>query len=162
MGLGRSRAAYRATGTVQQARAHGEPGQLHDASSRRCRDVVDHSYLCAGCVSATVLLAFADLWSAGIATLQCKARCCTNSPNICTLLMADHASCVVADLTAQPSTSREMLFSNPGAELPDVYLSESVVFVEESTAGTANEQTYTVVLTHPPGMREDETVCSLW
>jgi len=25
-----------------------------------------------------------------------------------------------------------MLFSNPGAELPDVYLSESVVFVSES------------------------------
>ena len=33
---------------------------------------------------------------------------------------------------ADPSTSRDMLFSNPGAELPDVYLSESVVFVTES------------------------------
>jgi hypothetical protein len=62
------------------------------------------------------------------------------------------------DLNADPTTARDMLFSNPGAELPDVYLSESVVFVEESDAGTTNEQTYTVVLTHPPGMREDETI----
>lgn len=37
-----------------------------------------------------------------------------------------------ADLAADPSTARDMLFSNPGAELPDVYLSESVVFVSES------------------------------
>lgn len=36
------------------------------------------------------------------------------------------------DLAADPSTARDMLFSNPGAELPDVYLSESVVFVSES------------------------------
>ena len=42
-----------------------------------------------------------------------------------------------------------------------VYLSESVVFVEESDAGTTNSETYTVVLTHPPGMREDETVSTL-
>ena len=52
-------------------------------------------------------------------------------------------------------TGRDMLFSNPGAELPDVYVSESVLFVQES----ADEATtYTVVLTHPPGMREDETI----
>lgn len=37
-----------------------------------------------------------------------------------------------ADLQSDPSTARDMLFSNPGAELPDVYLSESVVFVSES------------------------------
>ena len=29
-------------------------------------------------------------------------------------------------------TGRDMLFSNPGAELPDVYVSESVLFVQES------------------------------
>jgi hypothetical protein len=75
--------------------------------------------------------------------------------------MTHRAGCVLADLNADPTTARDMLFSNPGAELPDVYLSESVVFVEESDAGTTNEQTYTVVLTHPPGMREDETVRSL-
>lgn len=75
--------------------------------------------------------------------------------------MPDHSVCVSTDLNADASTARNMLFSNPGAELPDVYLSESVVFVEESDAGTTNSQTYTVVLTHPPGMREDETVRSL-
>jgi hypothetical protein len=66
-----------------------------------------------------------------------------------------------ADLGAEGSTSRDMLFSNPGAELPDVYLSESVVFVEEKCDGnvcTDNQKAYTIVLTHPPGMREDETV----
>ena len=52
-------------------------------------------------------------------------------------------------------TGRDMLFSNPGAELPDVYVSESVLFVQESAEDAT---TYTVVLTHPPGMREDETI----
>lgn len=76
-------------------------------------------------------------------------------------LRATHAGRVCADLATDESTGRDMLFSNPGAELPDVYLSESVVFVEESTANPpSNQQTYTVVLTHPPGMREDETVSS--
>ena len=57
------------------------------------------------------------------------------------------------------STSREMLFSSPGAELPDVYLSESVIFLDECAgASCTNKKTYTVVLTHPPGMREDETI----
>jgi len=52
------------------------------------------------------------------------------------------------------STSREMLFSSPGAELPDVYLSESVIFLDECAgASCTNKKTYTVVLTHPPGMR---------
>ena len=80
------------------------------------------------------------------------------------------ASAVAQDLQSDPSTARDMLFSNPGAELPDVYLSESVVFVSESTvAGSgaatgansgadANRAEYSVVLTHPPGMREDETI----
>jgi hypothetical protein len=51
------------------------------------------------------------------------------------------------------STGREMLFSSPGAELPDVYLSESVIFLNEAAS-----ETYSIVLTHPPGMREDETI----
>jgi hypothetical protein len=72
-------------------------------------------------------------------------------------LRSDRAR-ALADLSADPFTARDMLFSNPGAELPDVYLSESVVFVSEDNSGTENQQTYTVVLTHPPGMREDETV----
>ena len=51
-----------------------------------------------------------------------------------------------------------MLFSSPGAELPDVYLSESVIFLNEAAS-----ETYSIVLTHPPGMREDETVrCPRW
>ena len=50
-------------------------------------------------------------------------------------------------------TSRDLLFSNPGASLPDIYLSESVKFAPEGT-----DFFYSVVLTHPPGMREDETV----
>ena len=56
------------------------------------------------------------------------------------------------DLNAE-GTGRDLLFSNPGAELPDVYLSKSVIFASE---GDADQ--YSVVLTHPPGMREDETV----
>ena len=52
-------------------------------------------------------------------------------------------------------TGRDLLFSNPGAELPDVYISESVIFTQESAI---EAETYTVVLTHPPGMREDETI----
>ena len=75
-------------------------------------------------------------------------------------LRATHAGRACTDLASE-STGRDMLFSNPGAELPDVYLSESVVFVEESDATTSNQETYTVVLTHPPGMREDETVSTL-
>ena len=56
------------------------------------------------------------------------------------------------DLNAE-GTGRDLLFSNPGAELPDVYLSQSVLFASEGDA-----KQYSVVLTHPPGMREDETV----
>lgn len=62
----------------------------------------------------------------------------------------------------------EMLFSTPSAELPDVYLSESVLFASECVLNAQGKCTvtdspnsvksYTVVLTHPPGMREDETV----
>ena len=59
---------------------------------------------------------------------------------------------VRTDLNAE-GTGRDLLFSNPGAELPDVYLSKSVIFASE---GDADQ--YSVVLTHPPGMREDETV----
>jgi hypothetical protein len=73
---------------------------------------------------------------------------------------------------AGAGTGQQMLFSTPGAELPDVYLSKSVAFLEECKLGNTgactnnapdqSDTTYTVVLTHPPGMREDETVgCSI-
>jgi hypothetical protein len=46
-----------------------------------------------------------------------------------------------------------MLFSDPGSALPDVFISTSVRHVAEGDSFA-----YTVVLTHTPGMREDETV----
>ena len=46
-----------------------------------------------------------------------------------------------------------MLFSDPGSALPDVFISTSVRHVTEGDSFA-----YTVVLTHTPGMREDETV----
>jgi hypothetical protein len=52
-------------------------------------------------------------------------------------------------------TGSDMLFSNPGAELPDMYISESVVVMQENTTDAT---LYAVVLTHTPGMREDETI----
>ena len=55
--------------------------------------------------------------------------------------------------TAADGTGRDMLFTNPVAELPDVYISESVLFLEEGVSAF-----YTVQLTHQPGVREDETV----
>eukprot|EP01052_Picozoa_sp_SAG31_P009701 SAG31_NODE_515_length_14710_cov_6.289097_11_plen_369_part_00 len=50
-------------------------------------------------------------------------------------------------------TGREMLWSDPAADLPDVLLSTSVEYLTEGS-----DFTYTVVLTHQPGMREDQTV----
>ena len=52
-----------------------------------------------------------------------------------------------------PGTGRDLLFSDPAASLPDVYISTSVRHVQEGEAFA-----YTVQLTHQPGMREDETV----
>jgi hypothetical protein len=52
-------------------------------------------------------------------------------------------------------TGSDMLFSNPGAELPDMYISESVLVMQENATDAT---LYTVVLTHPPGIREDEIV----
>ena len=53
----------------------------------------------------------------------------------------------------EPRTARRQMFSVPSAALPDVYVSESAVQLVEGQSTT-----YTVVLTHPPGMREDPTV----
>ena len=55
--------------------------------------------------------------------------------------------------TGSGGTGRDLLFSNPGASLPDIYLSDSVKFASEG-----GHFFYSIVLTHPPGMREDETV----
>ena len=55
--------------------------------------------------------------------------------------------------TAQDGTGRDLLFSDPTAELPDVRISESVKYVNEGSSFY-----YTVELTHKPGMREDQTV----
>lgn len=50
-------------------------------------------------------------------------------------------------------TGRDLLFTDPTAALPDVYISQSVMYLTEGeTFG------YTVELTHQPGVREDETV----
>ncbi len=46
-----------------------------------------------------------------------------------------------------------MLFSDPASALPDVFISTSVRHITEGESFA-----YTVVLTHPPGMREDETI----
>ena len=51
------------------------------------------------------------------------------------------------------TSGRDMLWSDPTADLPDVLLSESIVYATEGDAFT-----YTVVLTHAPGMREDQTI----
>lgn len=50
-------------------------------------------------------------------------------------------------------TGRDLLFSDPASALPDVFISTSVQHITEGEAFA-----YTVVLTHPPGMREDETI----
>ena len=54
--------------------------------------------------------------------------------------------------TAQDGTGRDLLFSDPTAELPDVRISESVKYVNEGSSFF-----YTVQLTHQPGLREDQT-----
>eukprot|EP01048_Picozoa_sp_COSAG05_P029832 COSAG05_NODE_10031_length_587_cov_0.745902_1_plen_132_part_01 len=55
-----------------------------------------------------------------------------------------------------PGAARRRLFSDPAQAMPDVYMSESVVELDEGKSAT-----YTVQLTHAPGMREDGTVSGL-
>jgi hypothetical protein len=55
--------------------------------------------------------------------------------------------------TVGADTGRDLLFSNPQASLPDVVLSESVVYVNEGGSFM-----YTVKLSHKPGVRQDKTV----
>jgi hypothetical protein len=50
-------------------------------------------------------------------------------------------------------SGRDLLFSDPTANLPDVKISESVKYVNEGSSFY-----YTVELTHAPGMREDQTI----
>ena len=50
-------------------------------------------------------------------------------------------------------TGRDLLFSDPSTDLPDVKISESVKYVNEGSSFY-----YTVELTHAPGMREDQTI----
>lgn len=51
------------------------------------------------------------------------------------------------------STGRDLLFNDASADLPDVVLSDSVVYVNEGGSFY-----YNVKLSHRPGMREDRTV----
>lgn len=50
-------------------------------------------------------------------------------------------------------TARRQVFTDPSSELPDVYISESVLFAYEGQ--TLN---YTIVLTHQPGVQIDESI----
>eukprot|EP01050_Picozoa_sp_SAG11_P000471 SAG11_NODE_14_length_26344_cov_14.209411_9_plen_392_part_00 len=68
------------------------------------------------------------------------------------LLVAAVLSTLLPPSAAQDGTTRDMLFYNPATDLPDVLLSESVKYVTEGESFT-----YTVVLTHQPGGREDMT-----
>ena len=56
-----------------------------------------------------------------------------------------------------PGAGRRQLFSTPAQPLPDVYVSKSVVDLDEGKSTT-----YTIQLTHAPGMREDGTVRALY
>ena len=60
------------------------------------------------------------------------------------------ATAAAAALAALPGATA---FSSPTSELPDVVLSESYVAKAEGTSFS-----YTVRLTHAPGMREDGTI----
>ena len=53
----------------------------------------------------------------------------------------------------EETPGRSLLFHDPSESLPDVLLSESFASAAEGTTFT-----YTAVLTHTPGMREDETI----
>lgn len=62
------------------------------------------------------------------------------------------AAAVLSDADATDG-SRRKLWDNPGGPLPDVYVSETSLYLAE---GEATQ--YTVSLTSAPGMREDTTV----
>ena len=63
--------------------------------------------------------------------------------------------CLAAD--AAEDTGRDLLFTDPTVALPDVYISQSVMYLTEGeTFG------YTVKLTHQPGVREDDSNNSVW
>ena len=66
--------------------------------------------------------------------------------------MRTHALLALATV-AVADTGRDLLFSDPSADLPDVVLSDSVVYINEGGSFY-----YTVKLSHPPGMREDKSV----
>eukprot|EP01049_Picozoa_sp_SAG25_P015052 SAG25_NODE_2908_length_1322_cov_1.487326_1_plen_86_part_01 len=68
------------------------------------------------------------------------------------MLAAAIARVSAADADAE-GTGRDLLFANAQALLPDVVLSESVVYVNEGGSFM-----YTVQLSHKPGVREDNTV----
>ena len=69
----------------------------------------------------------------------------------CVLVIFDGLS--MATALDSVSTGRTQLFSDAGGPLPDVVMSESFLTVAEG-----DTVTYTVALTHAPGMREDETI----
>jgi hypothetical protein len=58
-----------------------------------------------------------------------------------------------ADADSAQGAGRRQLWDNPSGPLPDVYVSETSLFLAE---GEATQ--YTVSLTTTPGMREDTTV----
>jgi len=68
---------------------------------------------------------------------------------LASLMLAASATADVDDA----DSGRNLLFSDPSQDLPDIMLSESVVYVTEG-----NYFYYTVSLTHQPGMREDKTI----
>jgi hypothetical protein len=63
------------------------------------------------------------------------------------------AATILGVASAQDDTGRDLLFSDPTADLPDVKISDSVKYVNEGSSFY-----YTVELTHQPGLREDNTL----
>jgi hypothetical protein len=76
-------------------------------------------------------------------------------PGRCLIVAVLVLSCAAAVLsgTDLADGSRRKLWDNPSGPLPDVYVSESSLYLAE---GEATQ--YTVSLTTAPGMREDTTV----
>ena len=72
---------------------------------------------------------------------------------VLSLLLLGSSGVACASAQQQDTTGRELLFSSPTAALPDVLISESHKAVVEGGVFS-----YTVVLTHAPGMREDNTI----
>jgi len=62
-------------------------------------------------------------------------------------------ACAAVAAGQDDGTGRDLLFSDPSTDLPDVKISESVKYVNEGSSFY-----YTVELTHAPGMREDQTI----